>query len=146
MARTSEVAAFSVLQHHVLDAAEQTLAFGETHATMVAAAILVLLTSLLVACACRERCRAAAVQDYIYTRLLHREEEEGQENLLWERLSVVKELLLQLADIATDITWSASMLSKGHIMFSLMNVLIIVVASVARFAMERLAWKQAEPG
>ena len=146
MAKTSEPQALSVLWHQVLESTEQMLALGETHATMLSAAALVLLTSLLIACAFREHCRGAAVQEYIYSRLplLHREDEEGQANSLWwERLSIAKELLLQLADITTDLSWSGSMLSKGHITFGVLNILIIVVASVARFSMERLEWKQA---
>ena len=109
---------------------------------MVAAAVLVLLTGFLVARACRERCQGAAVQEYVYTRF-HREDEEGQESLLWERLSLVKELLLQVADIMTDVIWSSSMLSKGHITFGLLNICIVLVASLARFTVERLNWKQA---
>ena len=143
MAKTSEAQTLQVIQQHALEAAEQTFAFGETHATVVAAAALVVLTGFLVARACRERCQGPAVQEYVYTRLFHREDEEGQENLLLERLSLVKELLLQVADIITDVIWSSSMLSKGHITFGLLNICIILVASLARFTVERLNWKQA---
>ena len=143
-AMISEAQELQVLHHHALEAAEQTLMFVDTHATMVGAAVLILLTSLVIACACRARWRGAAVQEYIYTSLLHREDGEGQESLFWERLAILKELLLQLADIVTDVMWSASMLGKGHVMFGLLNLFIIAVASIGRFVMERLSWKRAD--
>ena len=139
----SEAQELQVLQHHALEAAEQTLMFVDTHATMVVAAVLILMTSLVIACMCRARCQEPAVQEYIYTSLLHREDGEGQGSLMWERLEILKELMLQLADIVTDVMWSASMLGKGHVMFGLLNFLIIVVASIGHFTMERLNWKQA---
>ena len=72
------------------------------------------------------------MQENIYTSLLHREDIEGQESLFWERLAILKELVLQVADIVTDAMWSATALGKGHVMFFLHSLLIIVVASIGR--------------
>ena len=104
----SEIQELREVHHHALEAAEQTLMFIDTHATMVGAVVLVVLTSLVIVCACRARCRGAAVQDYIYTSLLHREGAEGQESLSWDRIAILKELVPQVADIVTDVMWSAT--------------------------------------
>ena len=144
MAKTSEAQTLQVLQEQALETAEQTFAFGEKHATVVAAAVLVLLTSFLVARACRQRCQVQQCRSTSTPGCSTAKMRRGQESLLWERLSLVKELLLQVADIMTDVIWSSSMLSKGHITFGLLNICIILVASLARFTVERLNWKRAD--